>query len=191
MKKTSLFLAALCCVVMSPLSAANACEAPDWKICGTQNGCAKGCSDKAAGDLVSLEVVGMTAAELGRMLSDFSGTAITFGVADPNELFSLEVKNMPFGKLLEELAAYGAVAERSASKTPPATEIPEANITMKLEGVAASELAKMFEVFLSGTGFALKASDPGLLVSLEVKNMPLRDLIPILASTASVRLRSV
>lgn len=190
MKKIALSLAALCCLA-SPLASAAACEAPDWTICGAQDGCAKGCSDRAGENLVSLDVAGVTAAELGRLLSDFSGKAITFGVSDPNELFSLEVKSMPLKKLLEELAAYGAVVERAASKPEPPTSLPEANVTLKLERVTASELAKMFEVFLSGSGFALEPSDPGLLVSLEVKNMPLRDLIPILASTASVRLRSV
>lgn len=190
MKKTVLFLVALCSLA-SPMSITAACEAPEWTICGTHDGCTEGCSDQAGENLVSLEVAGVTATELGRMLSDFSGKTITFGVSDANELFSLEVKSMPLDTLLEKLAAYGAVVERPALKTAPASEIPEANVTLKLERVAASELAKMFEVFLSGTGFALEASDPGLLVSLEVKDMPLRDLIPILASAASVRLRSV
>lgn len=189
MKRIALSFAALFCLA-SPLSTA-ACESPDWRICGARGGCAKGCSDRPGDNPVSLEVAGVTAAELGRMLSDFSEKRITLGVSNPNELFSLEVKNMPLEKLLDELAVHGAVVESAASKAERVAGLPDANVTIKLARVTASELVEMFEVLLSGSGFVLEPSDPGLLLSLDVKNMPLRDLIPLLASTASVRLRSV
>lgn len=190
--KKNLVLAAVvvsCSAVVSP--SALACEVPDWTICGTENGCTEGCNGVAGDTLVSLDVAGVTAAELGRALSEFSGKAITFGVADPAERFTLEVKSVPLARLLEELAVYGAVVEQKAATATEAPKLPEANVTLKLEGIPASELAKMFEGFLGGSGYALEASEPALLVSLEVKNMPLRELLPILASTASVRLRSV
>jgi hypothetical protein len=191
MKKKLLLAAALVFCATLPIWSATACEAPEWTICGTASGCAEGCNGGAGKAMVSLEVHNVTADELGRALSDFSGKSITLGVADQAERFTLDVKNMPLDLLLDQLAAYGAVVERASATAAPAAKLPEANVSLKLERVPAGELAKMFDGFLDGSGYALEASEPAQLVSLEVKNMPLRELLPLLASAASVRLRSV
>lgn len=150
-------------------------------------------SSKSAGEqLVSLDVAGVTAAELSLVLSRLSGRQIAFATADPEQLFTLEVKSVPLQEVLGQLAAHGAVVEKESSgATARGDELPEANVTIKLERVTAAEVASLFKTFLGTSGLSLEASEPGRLVTLEVKNMPLRELIPLLASTASIRLHPV
>lgn len=166
-------------------------ESPERVVAAADAELAQG--SKSAGEqLVSLDVAGVTAAELSLVLSRLSGRQIAFATADPERLFTLEVKRVPLQEVLSQLAVHGAVVEeKSSAAMKKGDELPEANVTIKLERVTAAEVASLFKTFLGTSGLSLEASEPDRLVTLEVKNMPLRELIPLLASTASIRLHPV
>lgn len=151
-----------------------------------ENGVAGTAEAGAAEDLVSLQVSGVSAVELAAQLGKLSGRTIVFEPQD-DATFSVTAKSVPLSELLVALSSHGPII---AGKPYEKTEgLPQTAISAEILEARAEEVARALEVFVATAGYELVATRPDALLSLQVADLSLPELLKGLERTAGIETR--
>jgi hypothetical protein len=160
-------------------------ENPGLRAAPGEQGAALGDNDPLA-ERVSLDVINIPADEVSALVSNLASRDITFVPRKIGETFSIQAKDVTVGRLIAGLAEHGAIGSlpRRAVFSEARLNDP---ITVQAKGVTGATFADMVAT-LTGGRVLLVPSEPAALVSLEVKNLRLSELLEQLVLFGEVSL---
>lgn len=205
-------------VAFSPAAFADTCSctAPDGScntsvscgggcaaICGEGGNCSSWCSgsgtkgplhdafqaepgnSSAGGSRVNLEASELTAEEVSALLSSLTSREISFAPNKPGERLTISASDFPIHELIQALGNYGAIASAPARASNQADVDDRVSLqASKVTGLALEAVVRS----LSGGRASFTAARPEGLVNLEVKNMPIQELLEQLTLLGQVTL---
>lgn len=217
-KSLFLGAAVLVLVALSPAAFADTCSctAPDGScntsvscgggcaaICGSGGNCSSWCSgtgtkgplhetfqadpgnSSAGGPRVNLEASELTAEEVSSLLSSLTSREMTFAPNKPGERLTISASDFPIHELIQALANYGAIGSAPA-RASNQVEVGD-RVSLQASKVTGQALEGVVQS-LSGGRASFTATRPEGLVNLEVKNVPLQELLEQLTLFGQVTL---
>lgn len=134
---------------------------------------------------VTVEVSNLSPAEVSALLSDLTKRETSFAPNKPGERISISATDFPLHELLQRLGEYGAIG------TVPRGILDQAEVGDRVSLHATKVTGRALEGIvqsLSSGRASFEATRPTGLVSLQIKNMPLQELLEQLTVFGKVTL---
>ena len=141
-------------------------------------------------NLVSLNLESASSREVSAALTELAGVPVVWMPKRSGFTISMQVQDYPMDLLLASLAKRGAVAVMGRAPetraTPRNTSLSR-SVTVQAMDADVTTLSSLLGELLQGT-VELKAKDPKLIVNLDMKEMPVREVVRQLAKFGELTL---
>jgi hypothetical protein len=139
---------------------------------------------------IRLSAARIPGSRLAQLLSETTRGRLAFLPTLPDQLISVELKDVPLDQLPEILSRVGSTAVRTEGATSPQAPEAESRISTQVESVRTGDVARLLAE-ASGGRVAFRPSDPDKRISLELRDFPMHSLKEILTPHGSVVMSSV
>lgn len=133
--------------------------------------------------LVTLEIQDATGQEISNALREQFDLPVEFRLPEAGERLSIDASNMPLGEVLQALSSRGAVAavtDAGGVDAPDAGARLSTLVSVQVQDFAPGEVAELLGDVLGAT-VAFSAADGNARISLDVKNMPVAEVLELLS----------
>ncbi len=125
------------------------------------------------GAAVNLSLKAVPASEVSRLVSQQAGVRFAFIPSDPSEPMTVELKDVSATQLVEVFGAFGGAG--LARPREGKQGVKQLEITLRAKSISTGDLAQLL-ADLAGDEVSFQPADRSERVSLEIKDLSIRDL---------------